>query len=297
MREEHRAGLEYLQAMTGLLQRVRLAHPTRGLYQAAEIQWWWTVPRSTDSLGQLFWFDDLDRPVAAVAVNDFGDGSSLVYEDPTLAVVVMPDATAEWVAEVVARGLAHVGGYGIGTVELEVDRSDDVMREVLFARGFIVKGPAVVSCWLDSERRPPISPLHEGYRLLSRRDTTPDPHHMARPNRPAFEQRLRQTLLYRLDLDLVVVDHSGNPAAYGLFWHDPVTATGVVEPMRTSDEHQRRGLARHLLTVGIDRLLEAGANRISIGYEPDNPASSHLYRSVGFVPHLETDLFAGRTGG
>ena len=46
----------------------------------------------------------------------------------------------------------------------------------------------------------------------------------------------------------------GGVAAYGLFWFDPATATGLVEPMRTEDDHQRRGLARHVLTAGVDLL-------------------------------------------
>ena len=71
----------------------------------------------------------------------------------------------------------------------------------------------------------------------------------------------------------VVHDSHDNVAAYGLFWYDPETATGLVEPMRTEDDHQRRGLARHILTTGIDLLAEAGAVRIKICYEPDNPAS------------------------
>lgn len=48
-----------------------------------------------------------------------------------------------------------------------------------------------------------------------------------------------------------------------------------------------------MLTSGIDLLAAAGAERISIGWEPDNPASGHLYRSVGFEPVLRTDVFSG----
>ena len=161
--------------------------------------------RSTDGLGQLFWIDDLGRPEAAVIVTDFGDGSSAVYEEPTLVVIVMPDATSDWVAHVVERGFAHVAEYGIQAVELEVDRADDVMRDVLFGRGFTVKGDGIIECWLDAADRPQISPLRGEYRLLSRRDTMHRPHHMARPERPDIEQRLLQTSLYRSDLDLLVV--------------------------------------------------------------------------------------------
>lgn len=296
MREEQRVGLDYLESGTVLLQRVRNAHPTKGMFHAAEIQWWWSIPRSTDHAPQLFWFDDLGRPEAAVIVTDFSDGTSAVYEEPTLVVSVMPDATPDWVTHVVERGLAHLADGGFGAVELEVDRADDVMGNALLGHGFAIKGDGTVECWLDADARPEIGPLHEDYRLLSRRDTMYRPHHMADPRRPDVEQRLQETSLYRSDLDLVVLDREDDVAGYGLFWYDPETATGVVEPMRTHDDHQRRGLARHILTAGVDLLARAGAERISIVYEPDNPASGHLYRSVGFEPDRQTDLFAGPTG-
>jgi GNAT superfamily N-acetyltransferase len=109
------------------------------------------------------------------------------------------------------------------------------------------------------------------------------------------EPRLMQTSLYRPDLDLVVHDSCDRVAAYGLFWYDPATATGLVEPMRTEDDHQRRGLARHILTTGIDLLADAGAARMKICYEPDNPPSKGLYLSVGFEPDRQTVFFSGRT--
>ncbi|NNC78699.1 MAG: GNAT family N-acetyltransferase [Acidimicrobiales bacterium] len=291
-REELRVGLDWVDTMTTLLQRARSAHPTYGSYEAAEIQWWWRSPRSTDTFPQLFWFDDQDRPEAAMIAADFGGGGSAVYEDTTLVFLFMPDPAADWVAHVVERGLAHVAEHGIETVELEVDQTDDVMRNILVGHGFALKGDAVVEAWLAADSRPEVSPLHDGYRLLSRTETMDRPHHLALRNGDDVEQRLQQLSLYRADLDLVILDSDDNVAAYGLFWHDPVTSTGVVEPMRTLDEHQQKGLARHILTAGVDLLAKAGAERISIGYEPANPASGHLYRSVGFVPDIQTDVFA-----
>ena len=296
MREQHRVGADYLKAVTELLQRMRSAHPTKGMFEAAEIQFWWSTPRWTDKFEQLFWFDDDGRPEAAAFVTDFGDGTSLVYDEPTLVLVVMPEAAPEWVEHVLERGLAHIGERGIEAVELEVDQTDDVLLNALSGRGFAMKVQgAVVEAWLNTEARPEISPLSKGYRLLSRVDTLQRPHHMTHPKRPDVEQRLQETSLYRPDLDLFILDAEDNVAAHGLCWYDPVTATGVVEPMRTADDHQRRGLARHILTSGVELLARAGVKRVKIGYEPDNPASSHLYLNVGFEPVKQTDLFAGRT--
>lgn len=293
--EGYRAGLDAVDTMTVLLQRARRTHPTEGLFEAAELQWWWRVPRSTDDLPQLFWFDDLGRPVAAVIATDWGDGSSGVYEATTLVPLVMPGATPDWIAHVTERGLEHAEACGIHTVDIEVDRTDDATRGVLVGRGFAIKEDGVVVAWLDAAARPEISPLPEGYRLLTRVDTSERPHHFTRQTERHEEARLRETSLYRPELDLVVYDGDDDVAAYGLFWLDTETATGVVEPMRTHDDHQRRGLARHVLTAGVDRLAESGTERISIGYEPANPASGHLYRSVGFQPVQQTDVYAGPT--
>jgi RimJ/RimL family protein N-acetyltransferase len=281
-----------LGVVTALLQRARSAHPTAGLYEAADLQWWWRTPRSTDNLAQLFWFDDLGRPEAAVIATDWGDRVAL---DP----IVMPDATPDWRAHVMERGLAHADESGFGTVGLEVDRADEILPELLAGHGFEIGEGGVVETWLAADARPQISLLHGDYRLSSRLDTMQRPHHMISPKRNHLdlEERLRQTSLYRPDFDLVVHDSHDSVAAYGLFWYDPETATGLVEPMRTEDEHQRRGLARHILTTGLDLLADAGAQRIKICYEPDNPASSGLYLSVGFEPLRQTVVFSRRASG
>jgi RimJ/RimL family protein N-acetyltransferase len=289
MKEQLLVGVGYLEAVTTLLQRIRSMHPIAGLYEAADLQWWWRTPRVTDNTPQLFWFDHLDRPVAAVIATDWNNRIAL---DP----MVMPDATPEWVAHVITRGLSHANEQGFGAIGFEVDQADDALQELLIGHGFAIGEGGMVEAWLAADARPKISPLCEGYRLSSRLETMQRPHHMShrKRNHPDIEARLRQTSLYRPDLDLVVHDSQDSVAAYGLFWYDPETVTGLVEPMRTEDEHQRRGLARHILTSGIERLAQAGAQRIKICYEPDNPASSSLYLSVGFGPVRQTAMFSRR---
>jgi len=289
LREVHRVGLDALTDATRLLQRIRAAHPTAGLYEAADLQWSWRQARATDELPQLFWLDADDRPVAAIIATDAGDRISL---DPH----VMPDASPDWVAHVIDRGLAHATAAGFDAIGLEVDRTDEVLHAVLAGHGFAIEEDGLVETWLAAADRPAVSALADGYRLSSRSDTTGRPHHMTDAGRghPDIEERLRQTSLYRPDLDLVVHDGDGRSAAYGLFWYDPETATGLVEPMRTEDDHQRRGLARHILTAGVDRLAAAGAARIKICFEPGNPASSHLYLSAGFEPDRATVVLTRR---
>jgi GNAT superfamily N-acetyltransferase len=91
-----------------------------------------------------------------------------------------------------------------------------------------------------------------------------------------------------------VLDGHSQVAAYSLFWFDPVTATGLVEPMRTEAAHQRRGLARHLLGAGIDRLTAAGARRVKVCYGPGNRAARNLYFGAGFESGKQTAVFSRR---
>ena len=75
LRERQASGLEYLDLVTALLQRVRLADPTAGVWEAADLQWWWRRDQHPDPAGQTFWFlDDADDPpVAGVIFTDWGD--------------------------------------------------------------------------------------------------------------------------------------------------------------------------------------------------------------------------------
>lgn len=289
-----RSGLDAVASATTLLQRIRAADPVAGLFEAAELQWWWATERSTDTVDQLFWFDG-EGPVAAALLTDWGSGDSRLYSDPTLLVAALPDLSPGDVVAAVDAGRTHAAALGIASVAVESDRDDAAMRAALQARGFVHVEDALIQCWLDLADRPPVSPLAAGYGLRDRVGAAGTAHHLDRPERRHTDHRLRQGSLYREDLDLFVVDADGVVAGFALFWFDPVTATAVIEPVRTADEHQRRGLSRHLLTVGLDRAARLGARRASIGYEPGNPASGPLYRSLGFVPHRRTDLLSGPT--
>src|SRR5262245_12305088 len=43
-------GLPRLEATTTVLQRARQADPMAGMWEAADVQWWWRRPRVTDDL-------------------------------------------------------------------------------------------------------------------------------------------------------------------------------------------------------------------------------------------------------
>lgn len=291
--EVQRSGLEYLGTVSELLDRIRSEHPTHGLFETAEVLWWWAQnERRTDDYGQLFWLGDDGRPIAAVIATQFGD---VIQLDP----LFLPGAPADWTAHVMARGCEHAASHGYGEAVLEVDRADHALRSILDRLGFVVDEDGLVDCWMAADERPQVAVAPVGYELSDRAESADRPHHMISQRRGHRDPtpRLRQTPLYRPKLDLCVYDPSGNIAGYGLFWYNPTTRVGVVEPMRTEDEYQQRGIARLILTTGLDRLVQAGATRLKVAFEPGNAAAKSLYLACGFQPHRNNDLYAGPTTG
>jgi hypothetical protein len=68
--EVRASGLEYLALATQLLHRVRLPDPGAGVWEAADLQWWWRTPWRSDAIDQLFWIDD-EGPVASVVLTEW----------------------------------------------------------------------------------------------------------------------------------------------------------------------------------------------------------------------------------
>ena len=95
---------------------------------------------------------------------------------------------------------------------------------------------------------------------------------------PAWYRHIQTAPLYRRDLDLVAVAPDGSIAAFCTVWFDDVTRSGYFEPVATVPAHQRRGLARALMTEGLRRLQRMGANLAMVsGY---SPSANALYQSV-----------------
>jgi ribosomal protein S18 acetylase RimI-like enzyme len=169
---------------------------------------------------------------------------------------------------------------GLEAVEA-VARDDDAERlDLLAGAGFVGGDDRYGLMWMGVEDRPAVARLPSGFVLVDPADETSGPHPMRRRSGEAVEARLRQCSLYDPALDLAVQAPDGETAGYALFWFDPVTEVGLVEPMRVEDAHQRRGLARAMLTAGLARLAKRGARRLKVSYATD--AARALYAGAGF---------------
>ncbi len=271
VREVRASGREYLALATELLRRVRLADPVAGLWEAADLQWWWRTPRRSDSIDQLFWIDD-EGPVAAVVLTDWGRAWGC---DP----IVVSGAGVS-LALVWTRAIEAIEGLGLEAVEVLARDDDFELLDLLAGTGFAAGDERSGVTWMDAVDRPDVTGLPEGFALVDRAVGTPKPHPMRRRSGEGVEARLRQCSLYNSALDLAVETAAGEAAGYALFWFDPVTKVGLVEPMRVEDAYQRRGLARALLTTGLDRLAQRGARRLKVGYATD--VARALYVGAGF---------------
>jgi ribosomal protein S18 acetylase RimI-like enzyme len=272
VREVRVSGRDALVLATELLQRARLADPEAGIWEAADLQWWWRKPRASDAVDQLFWVDD-DGPVAAVVLTDWGGRWGC---DPLL----VPGTGSLSIAEVWPRAVADADRLALRDVRVLARDDDHALLELIAGSGFAPTDEGSGGTWLDADDRPAPAPLPDGFTIADRESGPPRPHPMRRRNGDEVEARLRECSLYDAGLDLAVETEDGEVAGYALFWFDPVTKVGLVEPMRVEDAYQRRGLARALLADGVDRLARRGARRLKVGFATE--AARALYTGAGF---------------
>lgn len=102
---------------------------------------------------------------------------------------------------------------------------------------------------------------------------------------------------YRPDLDLVIVAPDGTYGAYCIVWLDEANRLAVFEPVGSHSAHRRCGLAAAVMSEGMRRARELGAETICVLCDVDNPAPNRLYASLGFEVidnfyHWRTDLSA-----
>lgn len=281
LREVSAAGFEAVLLATELLQRARRADPGAGVWEAADVQWRWRSPRLSDDTGQLFWFDGAG-PAAGVLLSSWAGGNWQC--DP----VIVPGAASPEAGFIWERALEHAAKHSVNGFDVPVAADDAAFRELARQSGLIA-GHQDSTAWLDAADRPAVMTLPEGFVLTDRTQRAAAPHPMQDRNGHGVAQRLEQCPLYDPALDLAVEAGDGRVAAYSLYWFDPTTGVGLVEPVRTEDAFQRRGLARAMLCTGIERLAARGARRIKISFKSD--AASALYQGLGFQPTSTTTWY------
>jgi len=277
------AGRDALMLATELLHRARLADPRAGLWEAADVQWWWRTPRRSDGVERIFWVDD-QGPVAGVLLTSWTD------DDWQCDPIIVPRVPGPEPKVVWAQALQEIDAHAMGQIEVPV-RDDDVAFKELVEGSGLVAGVRTTTAWMSAADRTRVQSPAEGFAIVDRTQRGGKPHPMIHRNGEGVEERLAQCPLYDPELDLAV-ETDGRIAGYSLYWFDPVTKVGLVEPVRVEDEYQRRGLARAMLTAGIDRLAMKGAEHVKISYRSEGAGA--LYQGVGFQPDSTDTSYNGR---
>lgn len=274
---------------TRLLQRARLADPTGGIWEAADVQWWWRQPRDSDSADQVFWVDD-HGPVAAVLLTSWRADR---WQCDTVTIPDGGEGTGPPLERLLTRARSLLR-QARGTVELNLRPDDSAARPLVDDLGLLAQGQWTVN-WMDAAHRPTVRGPADGYQITDHRGHRGVVHPMSTRNGQQIADRLGQCDLYDPALDLAVRSADGEVAGYALFWFDPHTRVGYIEPVRAEAGHQRQGLATALLTEGLDRLARYGATRFKILNE--SPAAAALYQGIGCRPHIDVSLYTGSAPG
>jgi GNAT superfamily N-acetyltransferase len=270
MREERSvSGIEYLVLVTELLDAARLVDPLHGTWEAADLQWWWRRDQHRDPGTQTFLMDG-ERPVSAVVLTNWGGRwqLDLLFTSPQ---------HAEELKQLWPRAVQMMASVEAAPIELEVPTSDEQLIGCAVDAGFDIESKENWTCWMPASERPVLPRLASGFTLQSRTEAPDRPHPMAERSGTLVEARLAECSLYDPDLDLAVYTSEGDVAGYSLYWADHVTGVGLVEPMRTEDAFQHKGIARYMLAVGLDRLARSGCERLKVSTD------IRLYLSAGFT--------------
>jgi GNAT superfamily N-acetyltransferase len=181
-------------------------------------------------------------------------------------------------------------------------QDDEIVKTVLEKRGYRKTDDAEHQRWQLLDHPIPDVPLAAGYTLRSLGDESELParswaswraFHPDEPdeNYQGWEwyRSLQRTPIYRRDLDLVAVAPGGEIAAFTTVWYDELTRTGAFEPVGTVPEHQRKGLAKALLTAGLRLMQNLG---VTMAYVSSYETPAHAsYASVGFTQYDLSEMW------
>ncbi len=285
IRQYRASGVEALNLMTTLCQRARLADPDSGTWEAADFQWWWRKPQKSDDADQVFWLDETG-PVAGTRLSAWDDDTWQL--DP----IVVMGTNAPSLNHILNVSLHLLLMHAPTTITLPVRDDDQTLRALARDLGFAA-GDGDSTAWMDAADVPTPTPLPEGFVLVDRAMRSHTPHPMVGRNGQQVARRLAMCSLYDPALDLAVETENGEVAGYSLYWFDPVTKVGLVEPVRVEDDFQRQGLAKAMVTEGVRRLVERGAMRVKVSYE--NRKARALYEGIGFTTTHSTTWFTRET--
>jgi ribosomal protein S18 acetylase RimI-like enzyme len=171
---------------------------------------------------------------------------------------------------------------------------DRLRRDVLASRGYVAEAEPDHYLTMQSlQGEIPASVLPAGFSIRPvagehEADAVQAVHEGAfrRNWQPGEYLQVMRSPSFQIERELVVVAPDGRFAAFLIYWIDPISRSGLFEPVGCHPDFQRRGLTRALMYEGMRYMVARGmTTALVLHAAPDkNPASGALYRSVGFSP-------------
>lgn len=202
-------------------------------------------------------------------------------------------ALVAW-AEERLRQLLTVSDSAQAWITSETLECDTLRRDILASRGYVAEAtPDFFVTTRSLQGEIPASVLPDGFSIRAvagehEADAVQAVHTSAfrRAWRPGEYLQVMRSPAFHSERELVVVSPDGRFAAFLVYWIDPITKSGLFEPVGCHPDFQRQGLTRALMYEGMRRMAAQGMTTAVVIHEaPDeNPASAALYRSVGFTP-------------
>jgi GNAT superfamily N-acetyltransferase len=266
---------------------------------------WWVVSlhgRVPGMPGRVrLWFDGPGEGARLLAYGWFGPPSDLDF-------VVAADGSADvgrLLADIVAWGderRATLAEGTIGPLRVWASDADAVATDALAGLGFEREDrPGFVHFTGDlaSADGWPAPSLPRGLTIRAFAwdadlPSRVDCGHAAFPGSTQTIERyrtVRDTWLYRPDLDTVIATEDGRVVAFTLAWFDPATSSVELEPVGVHPEWHRHGLGGAICRAALRAARDLGARRTMIAADRSNPAAMGLYASLGLtitatiVPH------------
>jgi mycothiol synthase len=214
-----------------------------------------------------------------------------VYVQPELRETLLAEKIYIWAEEHITAIIRSTGKDTIR--ENYIADQDDIVIIRLQARGFQRTQADNVSMSQSLDYPLPQPGLPEGYTVRGSKGETEvvaraTAQYSAFTNIIPFDryvERFRcfmQSPVYDPELDVVAVAPDGRIGSFCIVWPDPVTGTGLFEPVGTHPDFQRRGLGKAVMSEALRRLKERGMERAIVSTHADNTPGIKLYEAVGF---------------
>lgn len=214
-----------------------------------------------------------------------------VFTHPGLRGTPAAQEMFAWAQNTLQRQVKSAGGVMIRT--MWISERDETLIDMLQQQGFSASSQVMLLLERRLDGLVPDPRLPPGWQVR-RVNGAAEAEPRAAASYGAFESKLPQarylqrmldfmrSLAYSRALDLAAVGPQGQHAAFCLAWSDPVNRVGYFEPVGAHPVFRGRGLAKTVLSVGLQALQADGMAVATVCVNESNLAGQALYHAAGF---------------